>query len=221
MTKFQKTPFRLATGPSPSGSSDLQINLVTMIQKSDKVALGDVFEEVLMHGHTVAQEALVLMQQEIYPPYFERPLSERVESALHLHAVFPGRDFRGSFCHMMDVFRRHLCHGPLDLRAFHVRTKSGMTILHWLTQVLVVNNQWNSPSLCALLMEAVEAGASLSPLHQDNFGNQFTPLMLTIVVLIWSMGYWLLNEVFSEPSYLLRKWVQGLYEAGADLLEYG
>ena len=215
VTKVQETAFHFAVQMSNDRVEDLDAELVKIFRKSEKDTLRDISEEILMQGHIVSQEALVWMQQEIYPPYFDRPLAERVESALHLSCIS-----RGSF-DPVDTFRRHICHGPLDPYAFHVRTESGMTILHWLADLLAYSYRENSPYFRALLKEAVEAGASLSPIRQGRFGNRFTPLMLWIGRVIFWKGYEHPNEMVNDPSHWFRTWVQEFCQAGADLLEYG
>lgn len=161
-------------------------------------------------------EAMVLMQQQLYPPYNERPLSERVGFALDL-------DCQPYHAIRQDVLRTAIGRGPVEPSAYHVQNAYGETILTWIAGALgghiSQNRTMDVIGWRMLLRECVMAQADLCVL--TTYADPSGQTALTRFIQGFVEDNTTIRALSLDLGYIVRLWAEELSNAGVDLLEYG
>jgi len=185
-------------------------------------------------GYCGSLEGFRLLQTHLEPQYYQKPLKERVRTAISLLRKVGMRT-------PISVARAALCNGLLD-PTFATAVSGSTTLLHAVARAIVEvmliikreNNARYSPDskqwhrvywesvlsdLKQLLKDLISLGADL---HAISNSNQRTPLFQLLGALFEYVGH----RIMRGPRYhilpqVLEVWLNTLSDAGVSLVQYG
>lgn len=174
------------------------------------------WENPICHSFTGPPEAITLMQGQMYPPFLERSLSERVCFALSL-------SHKLDFLLIPDALRTAIGHGSIDPSAFLIQHDDGHTLLTWIAEGLAMCIARKATAHLAdwraLLAECVNAGADLHSIYTNWRYYWHKPLLHSPLLRFTDM--FLEQDTWADIEAVIRLWVKELSNAGVDLLQYG